>query len=54
MQRAAIRPEGAEPKTHEPSVLEPSVEALCPPGDGAGAGAAGAGGPARVGEDVCV
>ncbi len=52
MQRAAIRPEVAEPGTHGPTVLEPSVEATCSPGDGAGAGAAGAGGPARVGEDV--
>ncbi len=52
MQRAAIRPEGAEPGTQEPTVLEPSVEATCPSGDGAGAGAAGAGGPAGVGEGV--
>ncbi len=52
MQRAAIRPEGAEPGMHEPAVLKPSVEATCPPGDGAGAGAAGAGGPAGVGEDI--
>jgi hypothetical protein len=52
MQRAAIRPEGAEPGTNEPAVLEPSVEVTCPPGDGAGAGAAAARGPAGVGEDI--
>ncbi len=37
---------------HEPAMLKPSVEATCPPGDGAGARATGAGGPAGVGEDV--
>jgi hypothetical protein len=52
MQRAAIRPEEAEPGTHEPAGLKPSVEATCPPGDVAGAGATGAGVPAGVGEDV--
>ncbi len=52
MQRAAIRLEGAEPGMHEPAVLKPSVEATCPPGDGTGAGAAGAGGPDGVGEDI--
>ncbi len=39
-------------ETHEPTAIEPSDEATRPPGDGAGARAAGAGGPARVGEDV--
>jgi hypothetical protein len=52
MQRAAIRPEGAEPGTPEPALLKPSVEATCPPEDGAGAGAAGGGEPAGIGEDV--
>jgi hypothetical protein len=39
-------------ETHEPAVIEPSVEALRPPGDGALAETAGAGGPAGVGEDI--
>jgi hypothetical protein len=39
-------------ETHEPAIMEPSVEAMHPTGDGAGAVAAGAGGPAGVREDV--